>query len=40
MMGHNPATHHRHDGKWTDEAGLEEAVVRATGMKNLLRCYP
>lgn len=30
MMGHNPATHHRHYGKWTDEAGLEEAVARAT----------
>ena len=31
MMGHNPATHHRHYGKWTDEAGLEEAVARAMG---------
>jgi integrase len=31
LMGHNPATHHRHYGKWTDEAGLEEAVARATG---------
>jgi integrase len=30
LMGHNPATHHRHYGKWTDEAGLEEAVARAT----------
>lgn len=29
LMGHNPATHHRHYGKWTDEAGLEEAVARA-----------
>lgn len=28
LMGHNPATHHRHYGKWTDEAGLEEAVKR------------
>lgn len=31
LMGHNPATHHRHYGKWTDEAGLEEAVARAMG---------
>jgi integrase len=31
MMGHDPATHHRHYGKWTDEAGLEEAVARAMG---------
>jgi hypothetical protein len=31
MMGHNPTTHHRHYGKWTDEAGLEEAVARAMG---------
>jgi hypothetical protein len=31
MMGLNPATHHRHYGKWTDEAGLEEAVARAMG---------
>ncbi len=31
MMGHNPATHHRHYGAWTDEAGLEEAVARAMG---------
>ncbi len=31
LMGHNPATHHRHYGTWTDEAGLEEAVVRAMG---------
>jgi len=32
LMGHNPATHHRHYGKWTDEAGLEEAVARAMGI--------
>jgi integrase len=32
LMGHNPATHHRHYGKWTDEAGLEEAVARAMGV--------
>ena len=32
MMGHNPATLHRHYGKWTDEAGLEEAVARARAM--------
>lgn len=31
MMGHNPTTHHRQYGKWTDEAGLEEAVARAMG---------
>jgi hypothetical protein len=28
-MGHNPATHHRHYGKWTDETGLIEAVAIA-----------
>ena len=32
LMGHNPATHHRHYGKWTDETGLEEAVARAMGL--------
>jgi len=32
LMGHNPATHHRHYGKWTDEAGLEDAVARAMGV--------
>jgi integrase len=32
LMGHNPATHNRHYGKWTNEAGLEEAVVGATGV--------
>ena len=32
LMGHSPATHHRHYGKWTDEAGLEEAVARAMGV--------
>jgi len=26
LMGHSPATHHRHYGKWTDEEGLIEAV--------------
>lgn len=31
LMGHNPATHHRHYGKWTDEVGLEEAVAKAVG---------
>ena len=36
MMGHNPATHHRHYGKWTDEAGLEEAVARAMGAASSL----
>lgn len=35
LMGHNPATHHRHYGKWTDEAGLEEAVARAMGVSAL-----
>jgi integrase len=31
LMGHNPVTHHRYYGRWTDEAGLEEAVARAVG---------
>ena len=26
--GHDPETHHRHYGKWVDEAGLLEAVSR------------
>lgn len=33
LMGHTPATHHRHYGKWTDKAGLEEAVARAVGTR-------
>ncbi|NDC16183.1 MAG: site-specific integrase, partial [Synechococcaceae bacterium WB9_2_170] len=28
LMGHNTATHLRHYGAWTDEAGLEAAVER------------
>jgi integrase len=32
MMGHNPATRHRHYGKWTDEAGLGKAVARSVGV--------
>ena len=37
LMGHNPATSHlRHYRKWTDEAGLEEEVARATGMNKLI----
>lgn len=28
LMGHNPATHHRHYGRWVDDAGLIEAVTR------------
>ena len=28
LMGHDPETHHRHYGKWVDEAGLLEAVSR------------
>ncbi|MFY8148604.1 MAG: site-specific integrase [Prochlorococcaceae cyanobacterium] len=35
LMGHNPATHHRYYGKWTDEAGLEESVARAVGASTL-----
>ncbi len=31
LMGHNPDTHHKHYGKWTDEAGLMEAVQASTG---------
>jgi hypothetical protein len=26
-MGHDPSTHHKHYGKWTDEAGLIKAVA-------------
>ena len=33
MMGHNPATHHKHYGKWTDEAGLLESISLAMGEK-------
>jgi hypothetical protein len=35
LMGHTPATHHRHYGSWTDEAGLLEAVQAATGTSPL-----
>lgn len=35
LMGHNPATHHKHYGKWTDEAGLIEAVQSMTGVSPL-----
>ncbi len=35
LMGHNPGTHHRHYGKWTDEAGLLEAVQAATGVSHI-----
>jgi len=27
LMGHDPSTHHKHYGKWTDEDGLLEAVA-------------
>jgi hypothetical protein len=40
MMGHNPATLHRHYGKWTDEAGLEEAVSRAVGSQESRKIAP
>ena len=33
LMGHTPATHHKHYGRWIDEAGLLEAVQAATGMR-------
>ena len=36
LMGHNPNTHHKHYGKWTDEAGLLEVVSLVTGVKNLV----
>lgn len=35
LMGHNPDTHHRHYGKWTDEAGLLDAVEAVTGVSPL-----
>ncbi|WP_206749680.1 site-specific integrase [Synechococcus sp. UW179B] len=31
LLGHTPSTHHLHYGRWTDEAGLLEAVERITG---------
>jgi len=30
LMGHNPATHHRHYGKWPSDADLIEVVARVT----------
>ena len=30
LMGHTPAVHLQHYGKWTDEAGLIDAVERLT----------
>jgi hypothetical protein len=32
-------THHRHSGKWTDEARLEEAVAQAMGASALLAIH-
>jgi len=31
LMGHYPATHHLHYGRWIDEVGLDEAAARALG---------
>jgi integrase len=31
LMGHGPATHHRHYGAWVNEDGLVESVARLTG---------
>ena len=33
LMGHNPATHHKHYGKWTDEQGLLESISLAINGK-------
>ena len=33
LMGHNPITHHKHYGKWTDEKGLIEAVKNISNNK-------
>lgn len=33
LMGHTPVVHLQHYGKWTDEAGLIEAVSRLSGGK-------
>ena len=30
LMGHTPATHHKHYGQWTDQQGLMDAVARIT----------
>ncbi|CAK27594.1 Phage integrase family protein [Synechococcus sp. RCC307] len=30
LMGHDPETHYKHYGRWTDEAGLLDAVSRLT----------
>jgi len=30
LMGHTPATHHKHYGQWVDEEGLRDAVARLT----------
>jgi len=30
LMGHTPNTHQNYYGRWTDEAGLKEAVARLT----------
>lgn len=31
LMGHSALTHQRHYGRWVDESGLRDAVLRATG---------
>ena len=35
-MGHDPKTHHKHYGKWTDEADIAETFERITGSGNEL----
>lgn len=37
LMGHTPAIHLQHYGKWTDEAGLIEAVQRLQPAKTLAK---
>ena len=37
LLGHDPSTHHKHYGKWTDEAGLIEAVQRLQPAKTLAK---
>ena len=31
LMGHSPETHQKYYGRWTDDAGLRDAVARLTG---------
>ena len=40
LLGHTPATHHKHYGRWTDEQGLEDAIGRLTSTATTEKMAP